>query len=162
MTELDEMRAELSTRTFNNAYYFGVETWAQAADMTEAEWKNVPGSGKVSVAELRAVLARRGLHFRLSEAEHSAVPRLRSMHTAPCDGESIILFKNMASQAVCHIAFWRSGQPAYPGEEDPDEKGWWSYVRGSVSRERVDETGELLGWIPMPEEPFAMINEAYG
>ncbi|MCR9222841.1 MAG: hypothetical protein NXH70_02130 [Hyphomonas sp.] len=77
--------------------------------------------------------------------------KLLPMETAPRDEDTdILIFKDMATVTVCHIARWETGESEYPGN-DPFEKGWWSYVRGSVTQEKIDEVGTLLGWIPLPD-----------
>lgn len=71
--------------------------------------------------------------------------------TAPKDGTDIIVGFDAATVWVAHIAWWRRE------EDHPDfvleDVGWWSYVRGSVSQEKLDGHREPTHWIPLPEVP---------
>lgn len=74
---------------------------------------------------------------------------LRPMSDAPKDETRILLFKDVATVLVCHIAFWREPS-AFSSFADESDRGWWSYTENSVAQSKVDEFGELLGWLPMP------------
>ena len=39
------------------------------------------------------------------------------------------------------------------GCEGPDDVGWWSYVRHSVSQEKLEGSYAPTHWMPLPEPP---------
>ena len=78
------------------------------------------------------------------------------IETAPKDGTEILVYKDMATVPVIHIAWYRnkeeweaSGQ--YCGGWDTLEEweGWWSYTEGSVSQSKIEPTH----WMPLMELP---------
>ncbi len=58
----DKFGDELQARTINALRIAGVWTWEEAAAQTEAWWLSQPNFGKKSLIDLKAALARRGLH----------------------------------------------------------------------------------------------------
>jgi hypothetical protein len=74
--------------------------------------------------------------------------------TAPKDGEDIIVGFDIADVWIVHVAWWRSEDEtlgALPVASD--DVGWWSYVRGSVSQEKLDGYREPTHWIELPTLP---------
>lgn len=78
------------------------------------------------------------------------------IETAPKDGTDIIVGMDIATVWVVHVAFWRDYDLDM---EDTgwtsDDEGWWSYVRGSVSQEKLDGYRTPTHWIPLPNVPDA-------
>lgn len=78
------------------------------------------------------------------------------IETAPKDGTTILVFFEVATVEVVHLAWFnseeeweRSGQfCACDGEKKVDYVGWWSYVRNSVSQEKLDEWRTPTHWMP--------------
>lgn len=77
------------------------------------------------------------------------------IETAPKDGTSIIVYYVFAEQPIVHIAFWDEGEywadQKFPNQDEA--RGWWSYTRGSVTQEKLDEHRTPLYWIPIPDTP---------
>lgn len=84
------------------------------------------------------------------------------IETAPKDGTCVLVLFEVATVDVAHIAFYRSKQDwddvgnvfASKGETETDYIGWWSYVRNSVTQERLDGWRTPKYWMPLPESPF--------
>lgn len=81
------------------------------------------------------------------------------IETAPMDGTDVLVLFNIASVWVAHIAFYRgeaewqeSGQYCWDAPLE-DWLGWWSYTRGSVSQEKLDEYRTPTHWMPLPDPP---------
>lgn len=76
--------------------------------------------------------------------------------TAPKDGTNVLVLIDCAGTFVAHIAFYRgreewenSGKYCYFEEWN----GWWSYVRGCVSQEKLDDWRLPKFWMPFDEPP---------
>lgn len=78
---------------------------------------------------------------------------LQPIETAPKDGTDILVFAEVATVWVAHIAWWR-GKDEDLGFGDEDV-GWWSYTRGSVSQELLDSFQAPTHWMPLPDLPKA-------
>lgn len=75
--------------------------------------------------------------------------------TAPKDGTDVLVYFQIAGTPIVHIAWFnseneweRSGQYASAGESKDEYVGWWSYVRGSVTQEKLDEWRAPTHWQP--------------
>jgi hypothetical protein len=73
--------------------------------------------------------------------------------TAPKDGTKIIVGFDAASVWVVHVAWWDDGLRGVNDIADPDDIGWWSYVRGSVTQEQLDGFRTPTHWIELPDVP---------
>jgi hypothetical protein len=71
--------------------------------------------------------------------------------SAPKDGSDIIVGFNSGSVWIVHVAWWRD--PDADLGDAPDDEGWWSYIRGSVSQEMLDGHRTPTHWMPLPEIP---------
>jgi hypothetical protein len=80
----------------------------------------------------------------------------RPIETAPKDGTDIIVGFDVATQWVIHMAYWSGPENSDwqdmvdLGSCTDEDIGWWSYVRGSVSRELLNGHRTPTHWIPMP------------
>ena len=70
--------------------------------------------------------------------------------TAPKDGTEILVLINSATVWVAHIAWWKECDPD-DGFDPPEHRGWWSYVRHSVTQEMLDEYSIPIWWQPFIE-----------
>jgi len=70
--------------------------------------------------------------------------------TAPMDGTDIIVGFDCATVWIVHVAWWRNGDEF---GATPEDRGWWSYVRGSVAQEQLDGYRTPTHWMPLPEPP---------
>ena len=82
------------------------------------------------------------------------------IETAPRDGTAVLVYFELATVEVVHIAFYRSADEweqsgQYCGGWDglEDWEGWWSYTRGSVSQEKLDGYRAPTHWMHLPETP---------
>lgn len=80
------------------------------------------------------------------------------IQTAPLDGTEVLVFYEVATVPVAHIAFYRgerewleSGQYCGGWDSLEDWIGWWSYTRGSVTQERLDGYRQPTKWMPLPD-----------
>jgi len=69
MSDIEEFRRTLSSRTLNLMKMEQITTWEQAAKCTERELLRVPNFGRKSLRELREALLDRGLDFSQNEWE---------------------------------------------------------------------------------------------
>ena len=83
-----------------------------------------------------------------------------AIETAPKDGTHVLVLLDCASVAVVHIAFYRgpteweeSGKYCGGWDDLEDWQGWWSYTRGSVSQEKLDDYRSPTHWMPLPPVP---------
>lgn len=78
------------------------------------------------------------------------------IETAPTDGTTVLVYVEVASVEVVHLAWFNSekewervGQVfSSPGETVDDYVGWWSYTRGSVTQEKLDGCRAPTHWMP--------------
>lgn len=80
--------------------------------------------------------------------------------TAPKDGTDILVYKDIATVPVVHIAWYRSeeewnesGQFCGGWDSLEEWQGWWSYTRNSVTQEKLDGYAEPTHWMPLPDSP---------
>ena len=80
---------------------------------------------------------------------------LQPIETAPKDGTDILVFVEVATVRIAHIAWWRN-QDDNP-DFTADDVGWWSYTRGSVRlglrQEKLDGHRTPTHWMPLPDFP---------
>ena len=83
------------------------------------------------------------------------------IETAPRDGTEILVWYELATVPIVHIAWFnsehewhRTGQYFGGWESLDDWLGWWSYTRSSITQERLDEDREPTHWMPLPEPPW--------
>jgi len=78
----------------------------------------------------------------------------RPIETAPKDGDLVIVCYEWADTAFAHVAWYRDGDKfeeiGYPGHAKHVD-GWWSYIRNSVSQEKLDGPRTPTHWIPFPD-----------
>lgn len=91
----------------------------------------------------------------LADAILSATPQSgwRPIEEAPKDGTGVLILKDVATVLVCHIARWEDETNEDLPEPELWETGWWSYPLHSVTQEKVDELGDVIGWMPLPQPP---------
>lgn len=84
------------------------------------------------------------------------------IETAPKDGTDVIVRCYAAGAEFVHIAWYRSkdeweesGQYCGGWDSLADWEGWWSYVRTSVSQERLEGWHAPTHWMPLPAPPKA-------
>lgn len=75
------------------------------------------------------------------------------IETAPRDGTEILVFKDIATVPVVHIArFEKADEMFY--DDDPDKSdGWWSYTHNSVGQEMLVGYKYPTHWMPLPKPP---------
>jgi hypothetical protein len=89
------------------------------------------------------------------KALEAQLVKWRPIETAPKDGTDIIVGFDAASVWVVHVAFWREVTEELMSYTDftPEDTGWWSYVRGSVTQEQLDGYRMPTHWIELPDVP---------
>ncbi|KFC62763.1 hypothetical protein FF80_03330 [Devosia sp. LC5] len=74
------------------------------------------------------------------------------IETAPKDGTHILVYTDIATVDVVHIAFWVEDEHDMWRDQGFDSKaeliGWWSYTRNSVSQDKLDEWRTPTHWAP--------------
>lgn len=77
------------------------------------------------------------------------------IETAPKDGTEIIVGMDMATVWVVHVAFWVQVDEDMKlmGDWSDSDTGWWSYIRGSVTQEKLEGIYEPTHWMPLPKPP---------
>lgn len=82
------------------------------------------------------------------------------IETAPKDGTEVLVWTDIATVPVVHIAWFRSEEEwndsgQYCGSWDSLEEwtGWWSYTRNSVTQEKLDGYMTPTHWMPLPAPP---------
>lgn len=71
------------------------------------------------------------------------------IETAPKDGTDILVAFDCATVWIAHIAWYRDGG-IENGVKGPDDIGWWSYTRGSVTQEKLNDYRTPTHWMPLP------------
>lgn len=93
--------------------------------------------------------------------------RWQPIETAPKDGTEILIWVDVATVPVVHIAWYRSkeewetsGQYCGGWETLEEWEGWWSYTTGSVSQEKLEDFKSPTHWMPLPKPPQLTKGEA--
>ena len=75
------------------------------------------------------------------------------IETAPKDGTPILVFYEVATVWIAHIAHWDDGELwDLSGFDSREEcRGWWSYVCNSVSQEKLEGLSGPTCWMPLPD-----------
>lgn len=64
------------------------------------------------------------------------------IETAPKDGSDVLVYIDVATVGVVHVAWWENDEIDQWEEQGFDSKdeaiGWWSYTLGSVGQEKLD------------------------
>ena len=72
------------------------------------------------------------------------------IETAPKDGTEVLVYTDVATVPVVHIARWEDGRDGYP---DSFEQGWWSYTEHSVTQTLLEDWKQPTHWMPLPPAP---------
>jgi hypothetical protein len=90
------------------------------------------------------------LECALKIAGYVPVGLWRPIETAPRNGDDILVYYEFAETPIAHIAFWDDGEFWKDQKFDSQEeaRGWWSYVRGSVTQEKLDGGRMPTHWMP--------------
>ena len=81
------------------------------------------------------------------------------INTAPKDGTEVLVFRmDCGCTAIAHVAFYRSEEawdecPLPDWESKEEYVGWWSYIRNSISQEKLDGVYTPTHWMPLPPDP---------
>jgi hypothetical protein len=81
------------------------------------------------------------------------------IETAPKDETEVLVFRmDCGCTPIVHVAFYRSEEQwdnCPPGGWASKEEyvGWWSYVRNSISQEKLDDCYTPTHWMPLPLPP---------
>lgn len=82
------------------------------------------------------------------------------IETAPRDGTEVLVYFDCATVPIVHIAWCNDAKDwadfsSYSDAFDSLEEyeGWWSYVSGSVSFEKLSGYREPTHWMPLPALP---------
>ena len=77
------------------------------------------------------------------------------IETAPKDGTTVLVYFETGSVSVVHLAWYNSiaeweWDYRHCGCSETLEEfvGWWSYTRGSVTQEKLDEWQTPTHWAP--------------
>lgn len=77
------------------------------------------------------------------------------IETAPKDGTMVLVYFTVAGTSVVHLAWYNSAEEwvrsgaKFDGWNTIEEwEGWWSYTRGSVTQEKLDEWQTPTHWAP--------------
>ena len=77
------------------------------------------------------------------------------IETAPKDGTMVLVYFTVAGTSVVHLAWYNSAEEwvrsgaKFDGWNTIEEwEGWWSYTRGSVTQEKLDEWQKPTHWAP--------------
>lgn len=73
------------------------------------------------------------------------------IETAPKDGTEILVYKNVATVDIIHIASWVN-QDEWMHETECGD-GWWSYTENSVSQRMLEGYKYPTHWMPLPPLP---------
>lgn len=86
-------------------------------------------------------------------------PKWLPIESAPKDGTNILVYTEIATQPVVHIAWYRSeaeyeesGKFCFSDFCLEEWEGWWSYTRSSVSQRKLDDFPPTH-WMPLPQPP---------
>lgn len=82
------------------------------------------------------------------------------IETAPRDGTEILIYVDVATVPVVHIAWYRSkdewensGQYCCGWDILQEWEGWWSYTENSVSQSKLEDYKHPTHWMPLPNAP---------
>jgi hypothetical protein len=81
------------------------------------------------------------------------------IESAPKDGTEVLVFRlDCRCTAIAHVAFYRSEEEwgdhlLHDWESKEEYVGWWSYVRNSISQEKLDGVYAPTHWMPLPGDP---------
>lgn len=84
----------------------------------------------------------------------------RDIESAPRDGTYVLVYANIATVPVVHIAWYRNaeeweeqGQYCGDWESLKEWEGWWSYTENSVSQSKLEDYKFPTHWMPLPSSP---------
>lgn len=84
----------------------------------------------------------------------------QDIESAPRDGTEILVWTDVATVPVVHIAWYRNKEEweragqYFGGWEALEEwEGWWSYTDGSVSQSKLEGFKKPTHWMPLPPQP---------
>ena len=86
-------------------------------------------------------------------------PQWQPIETAPKDGTEILVFRMCCGcTPIAHVAFYKSKEEwdeigYIIGDTEEEFVGWWSYVRHSITQEKLDGDYTPTHWIPIPKLP---------
>lgn len=76
----------------------------------------------------------------------------QTIDTAPKDGTEVLVYIDVATVGVVHIAWWENDEHDLWRDQGFDNKaeviGWWSYTCGSVSQEKLNDYLSPTHWAP--------------
>ena len=90
----------------------------------------------------------------VDEATNPPMIDWQPIETAPKDGSTVLVWFERAGVQIVHLAWY---QPAEEWERDKEVlrhywesveewEGWWSYTRGSITREKLDDWQTPTRW----------------
>ena len=80
------------------------------------------------------------------------------IETAPKDGNYVLVYANVASVAIVHLAWYRNKEEYKIGQYFSDWtleewEGWWTYPENAITQVRLEGYKQPTHWMPMPKEP---------
>ena len=159
VAERDALAAELAEAKVKIARYDELFRWSNENCRDCAEGRvprHVQPLPNPSQSETQDERDQRELAYRrrYGEAppEASVESSWRPIKTALRDGTDIIVGFDFASVWIVHVAWYRDGG-FENGVECPDDIGWWSYVRHSVTQEKLEGHYAPTHWMHLPSAP---------